>query len=305
MRPRQPLPYATKRRLHDQHGAILTAQLLDDGLSRRVCRRIARSWTRVVRGIYLVGEPSFEAAVWAGVLHAGPAGVVGSDAAAYLAGILRDPPTDIVVWTPERRSPFAIGDWNVRFRRGLKSGRGTPPRLSVEDSLLDLARDNDEVGVIEALARALTRRLTTHERVLTALAGRVRVRHARIIRELCLASETGIESGLEWLFQRDVIAAHRLPAPRRQIADGEGRIDCLYNEWGVIVELDGIRDHTDWSKDMLRDNAHALRLDAITLRYGWNAVTRQACTAAAQVAAALTARGWQGQLRRCPRCPTS
>lgn len=303
MKPKRALPEATKRRLREQRGVVLVTQLLDDGLSREVCRRITAAWTRLAPGLYLAGAPSFEAAVWAGYLLAGSDGVVGSDAAAYLGGVLRDPPSEVLVWSPGRRKALSVGSWRVGFRRGLRSGRGSPPRLAIEDGLLDLARDNDQIGTLDAVARALTRRLTTTERVLAALAERQRVKHAGAMTELCVAAGAGIESGLEWLFQRDVVSAHRLPVPRRQEVTVEGRVDCLYDEWGVIVELDGMRDHADWSKDMLRDNAHALRLDAVTLRYGWNAVTRQACTAAGQVAVALIDRGWTGRLRRCRRCP--
>lgn len=134
------------------------------------------------------------------------------------------------------------------------------------------------------------------------MSDRERVRHARTIKDLCAAAGAGIESGLEWLFQRNVVAWHRLPVPRRQASTQEGRVNGFYDEWGVIVELDGMRDHCDWSKDMLRDNAHAVRMDAVTLRYGWNAVTRQPCEVAGQVADALALRGWKGRVRRCRRC---
>lgn len=119
---------------------------------------------------------------------------------------------------------------------------------------------------------------------------------------MCTAGKTGIESALEWLFGETVIAAHRLPTPRRQVRSEEGRIDCHFDAFGVIIELDGVRDHGDWSKDMLRDNAHALRLDAITLRYGWHAVLRQPCLVVAQISEALSRRAWPGSPSRCRLC---
>ncbi|HMQ66851.1 MAG TPA: hypothetical protein PJ992_11205 [Arachnia sp.] len=303
MPPKRLLPETTRRRLRAQHGAVLVSQLLEDGLSRQVCRRLTTAWARIMPGLYLAGPPSFESAAWAGLLCAGPGAVVGADAAAYLSGVLCDPPAEIVVWSPRHRVPFTVGQWRVRFRRGVRVGRGSPPRLSVEDSLVDLARDHDEVGAIDAVARALSRRRTTPERVLSALAERQRVRHTDAITQLCTAAGTGIESGLEWLFHKDVLTAHGLPLPRRQAVSEEGRIDGFYDDWSVIVELDGIRDHSDWSKDMFRDNAHALRLDAVTLRYGWTGATRHPCAAAGQVSEALAARGWVGNPRRCRRCP--
>ena len=56
-----------------------------------------------------------------------------------------------------------------------------------------------------------------------------------------------------------------------------GRVDGIYDDEGIIVELDGMRDHTDWSKDMWRDNEHALQLGAVTLRYGWWALELTPC----------------------------
>lgn len=302
MSARQPLPADIGRLLDTQGGVVLVSQLLAAGLTRRVCQRVTSSWTRLASGLYLERVPGFESAAWAGVLQAGPAGVVGSAAAAHLAGVLRDPPDDVVVWSTHHRSPLVVGPWQVRFRRGLRNGRGSPLRLPVEAGLIDLARDVDEIGAIDAVARALARGLTTPARILDEVSSRQRVRHARAIRELCTASGGGIESGLEWLFQRDVLSAHGLPTPQRQVKTGVGRVDCRYDAFGLIVELDGMRDHSDWSKDMIRDNEHVLRSNEITLRYGWGAATRQACLAAGQMGAALRPRGWSGRVRECRRC---
>ncbi len=86
------------------------------------------------------------------------------------------------------------------------------------------------------------------------------------------------------------------------VAEGT-RIDALFHQQRLVIELDGVRDHADWSKDMMRDNKRLIEADSITLRYGWNAVTGDACAVAAQVAASLASRGWTGEIRTCPRCP--
>ena len=300
---RQPLPPSVAQPLNHQHGVLTVAQLLDAGLTRRVCERVTADWDRLARGLYLARTPTFESAAWAASLYTGPNAVLGSSAAAYLNGVLRDPPSEIVVWDGGDHEPINVGAWRTRPRRGVRAGRGAPARLAVEQSLLDLTRDNSEIGTVDAVARALSRRLTTPERLLAALDDRTRTRHGARIRGLCSAGKAGIESALEWLFGEVVLAAHRLPTPERQVTSSEGRIDCRFSEFGVIVELDGIRDHTKWSKDMFRDNAHAIRLDSVTLRYGWHAVVYQACLAAEQLEEALALRGWKGRRRRCRRCP--
>ena len=84
--------------------------------------------------------------------------------------------------------------------------------------------------------------------------------------------------------------------------DGATRMDVRYQEACLVVELDGVRDHTDWSRDMLRDNKRLLDDGALTLRYGWNAVVGQPCAVAAQVATALVSRGWAGRVGHCRHC---
>ena len=80
-------------------------------------------------------------------------------------------------------------------------------------------------------------------------------------------------------------------------------MDVRYEAERLVIELDGARDHTDWSKDMLRDNKRLLDDGALTLRYGWNAVVGQTCDVAAQVATALRSRGRDGIVGHCRRCP--
>ncbi|MDF1489887.1 hypothetical protein [Tessaracoccus caeni] len=268
-----------------------------------MCERVTSAWARVTPGLYLSTPPTFESAIWAASLYSGPNGVIGSSAAAYLAGALRDPPSEIVVWDHTRHQPIQVGRWATRYRRGARSGRGAPARLPVEQSLIDVARDSGLVDTMDAVSRALARRITTPERLLAELERHQRVRHSTHIRAMCSVGKAGIESALEWLFDESVIIAHQLPTPRRQAMSEEGRIDCHFDAFRVIAELDGMRDHCEWSKDMLRDNAHALRLDATTLRYGWHAVLRQPCLVASQLAEALVRRGWQGDPGRCRRCP--
>ncbi len=171
---------------------------------------------------------------------------------------------------------------------------GSPPRTSVETSLVDLARVSSEDATVAAVARALAQGRTLPARILTALATRRRTRHSAVLKELCGYAGQGIESALEWRFQTQVLLPHGLPLPEKQMPTVVGRGDALYRDARLAVELDGMRDHTEWSKDMARDNERLLAEDTATLRYGWPAVTLDACAVAAQLAHALSARGWEG-----------
>lgn len=90
------------------------------------------------------------------------------------------------------------------------------------------------------------------------------------------------------------------------IGDGGSiRRDAGYEEYGLIVELDGRVGHEDTSsrwRDMTRDNVAALRAK-LTLRFGHQLVG-EPCAAAAQVATALHILGWPGSPIPCaPTCP--
>ncbi|NLE98935.1 MAG: hypothetical protein GX596_13245, partial [Propionibacterium sp.] len=270
--------------------------------SVKVVERLAQTWERPTQGVFLAAPPTWRSAVWAGLLSGGDDSVVGEAAAAHLHGVLRDAPRTVTIWTPSARRDFTVGPWQVRFRRGRRRATRIPRRSSLEVSIVDMARDASELELVDALARALANNLTTPERLLTALGQRQRVRHSRVIREMCEASSTGIESALEWLFDRNVIGVHRLPKAERQGVTGPGRVDLLYDEAGLVVELDGMRDHADWSHDMFRDNDHVLEADRRTLRYGFNAANGHPCRAAAQLRDALHLHAGGATFQACPRC---
>jgi hypothetical protein len=104
--------------------------------------------------------------------------------------------------------------------------------------------------------------------------------------------------------------AHGLPEPDRQVPfttrnGPRGRRDRVYQEYGVIVELDGRLAHPPENKrkDEKRDNA-AAAAGQQSLRYDWDQVTRHPCATAAEVAAVLRRHGWQGRPKPCqPSCP--
>jgi very-short-patch-repair endonuclease len=297
-----PLPRRASSLIEQQSGVVTTHQLAGLGLTPRMIERRARSWTRLQRGLHLTREATWHSAVWAGLLQGGASSVVGAGAAVFLYDVLRDEPQQVTIWSPARLQDLEVGSWAVEFRRGLRTGRGNPVRTTLEAGLLDLARTSDELEVVSAVTRALALGRTTPSRLLAELGRRQRLRHGAVIRELCEKSSRGLESALEWLFTRDVLRAHRLPEPQRQVRTHEGRVDLVY-DCGLFIELDGMRDHSDWSKDMMRDNQHAVRLGAVTLRYGFNAAMTQACAAASQVREALRIRRVATDFRRCRLCP--
>ena len=300
---------------------VTTAQARAAGVSADAIRLLvsAGSWTRLHRGVYLAapGPPSPYARMWAAHLALGPASVVGGRTAARYWGLRDDDEDDsagpVEMVLPDGSSRCARG---VQVRRvpvpgALAHPARVPPVLSVEHTVLELmgsaATDADAV---EPLLRACRLRITSPGRLLTASADLARLRRRQLLHEVCAEVGLGLTSTLERRYARDVERRHGLPAATRQrrVTTTGGRSayrDVEYDEFGVIVELDGRLGHereSDVLRDQFRDNATVLGGGA-TLRFGWYAVTGQPCAAARQVVSLLRTRGWQGAGRVCgPGC---
>lgn len=290
-----------RRLLRQQHGVVTARQLVALGYSRGQIMRATRRWTVVAQGVFIVGTVIWEAKVAAALAIGGDEAVLGQEAAAYEWGIFDDEPRVIVVWAPTPRKDLRIGETLVRFRRSERRGQGNPRRTPVEDTLLDIASDADELSAVAVVTRALADRLTTTDRLRGALGARERVRHRRVLQEVC--DLPGAESVLEYLFVRNVLRPHGLPLPDRQVATAAGRVDSRFEGWGLVVELDGARYHRDKGHDYHRDNLQMIHRDDRTLRFGWRQCAVGACESAAQVEAALRRGGWTGSLTRTCACP--
>jgi hypothetical protein len=186
-----------------------------------------------------------------------------------------------------------------------------PPRTTVEETVLDLTQTAASFDdVCGWLTRAFARDLTDQTRLRTAMSARKKLRWRADLDELIAAAAGGDHSVLEFRYHRDVERAHGLPEPARQVpftgpGGRRGRRDRVYEAYDVVIELDGRLAHRaeDKWRDKARDNAAAADGQQ-SLRYGWEQVTRKACTTAAEVARVLRRRGWDGWPRPCsPGCP--
>ena len=302
-----------------QAGVVSRVQLLDLGLSSGAIASRLRSgrWSRLLPGVYLTwaGPRSDLANVWAAVLYAGGASAAGGLSALWLWGVVPAPPDVLTVCVPTSRRVRAQPGLRVVVRRGWEGAvhpAALPPRLRVEDALLDVvATADDEARVVDLVLRAVNGRHTTAARLLSALARRSRMRWRRLVEELATEVEDGVRSALELRWARDVERRHGLPQAERNAADvdaaGRRRYrDVRYRRYRVVVELDGREAHPDAARfrDRARDNA-VVEAGEVPLRYGWREVAADPCGVAAQVVRVLRANGWTGRPRPCrPGCPT-
>jgi len=153
---------------------------------------------------------------------------------------------------------------------------------------------------------AVQRRRTTARRLRQALGARERHPRRRLIEGLLRDVAVGAQSPLEVTYLRDVERAHGLSAlvsRQRPSRDGRAQRDVWYDDFGVVVELDGRLGHTGLGafRDMDRDNLASLD-GLLTLRSGAADLHGRPCSIAAQVARALRQRGWDGCPTRCHRC---
>lgn len=287
-----------------QAGVLGRGQLLAHGISRRVISRfLADGIIGVLTpGVYLVGPGSaWLGRAWAGILLGGEHSALGSSTAGYLHGLIREEPAEITVFTPADHSN-RLG-W--RFVRASRMGRGEPPRVGLEATVLDLCAERDEDDIAALLSDVISNRRTTTKRLVTELAGRRRQPNRRLLRDILGDVEAGAHSALERRFLVNVERAHGLPEAVRQARAGyRHRADAWYREYGVLAELDSKLHHTGGAafRDMARDNDHALA-GLLTLRLGWGDVSGvAACRTALVIGQVLMSRGWEGPIQPCGHC---
>ena len=313
------LPRALRDLAELQNGVLCRSQALAAGMTAQAvrCRMESGRWQRLHKGVYAVftGAPGRQSTLWAAVLRAGPGAALSYQTAAELDGLLDNPAPLIHVTIPAARRATSIRDVVVHTRLNAEQARHParlPPRTRLEETVLDLTDQCCEVvAAMDWVARALGRRLTTQDKLSRAAAGRAQLRWRSDLTRALSPDLAGIHSALEFRYHRDVERPHRLPAGTRQApASGGSRAayrDVLYDQYGLIVELDGKIAHPDDSRwlDIARDNA-AAATGLMTLRYGFRALAWTPCLVAAQVAGVLRQNGWPGPPRRCSRqCPVA
>lgn len=177
------------------------------------------------------------------------------------------------------------------------------------ETVVDMLDSTLKLESAVALVTDAVRNQTRPHDVLRALEKRRRHRHRHLIRSLLFDSSLGIESPLEYLFDRNVETAHGLPRSHKQVVQKIGgrwiRSDCRYSQFLLRIELDGELAHPGGrtTADTWRDNEVALQDSDLTLRYRWHHIIATPCQTARQITTALQLHGWQGSPIRCgPEC---
>lgn len=152
-----------------QAGVVTTEQVVSLGQTRHSVARLinAGQGQRLAPGLYLTVPVAadFSALAWAGVLLGGDHARLGPESSGYLHEVLGGaPPETIDVLVAPGRRVRVTGPW--QFIRDGSSGRstrlvGSPPRLGVDDTVLDLTGRSSASEVVSIVTRAINGRRTT------------------------------------------------------------------------------------------------------------------------------------------------
>ena len=243
----------------------------------------------------------------AAVLRGGDGCAVSLRSAEYLHGVTATAPAVITVAVPSGRSVTRLAGTRYRRHVGLDVVRRKGlPVTSAEQTVLDLA---DVPGVqwreaVATAARWVQKRRTTAASLATALEGRARHRHRRILSVALGVVADGAESLMEVSYVRQRGAGARAPASGPA---GTGRHPAARLRVRAVARRAGGRRSPRArgefvAKDRTRDR-RAAGTGRVTLRAGWVDVEGAPCELAVDVHAALRARGYRGAIRVCgPAC---
>ncbi len=254
-----------------QGGVVSLAQLRSLGVTRSQVRAqvSAHRWRREHSQVVAVhtGPLSDLGRRWAAVLEGGPQAYLDGASALVASGLTGFTGDVIRVSVPmAARARSAPGLRVVRTRRYDPSAvvpTGVPrarPDVAAVHAALWAA--SDKQGVL-LLTMPVQQGLTTAERIGTSL---LRVhRHRR--RTLLHAAVLDLIDGVHSIGEAELAAECRrrgLPTPSRQVVrkgkKGRYYLDVYWEEWGVVVEIDGIQ-HS-WAPNVVGD---ALRQNEISL----------------------------------------
>lgn len=303
--------------LRRQAGVLTRGQALSAGMSRHAvyARLDSGRWQRLYNGVYATysGPPNRESRLWAAVLAAGPGAVLSHRTAAELHGLLDAPRSQVVhITVPRSRTIVPMRRVVIHYSQRVNAARHPgllPPRTRLEDTVLDLAQaEATATRAVGWILRACASRRTTPDRLLRAMDGRLRVRRRSMLLAALGDARAGVESMLERGYLYRVERPHGLPQGKRQRrtrVGGTSRYeDIRYEEYEVIVELDGLAAHPDGERwrDIGRDNGSAAS-GLVTLRYSYADVIERPCQVADEIVRTLRARGYAGGAFRCgPAC---
>jgi very-short-patch-repair endonuclease len=262
----------------EQGGVVSRLQLYDAGITRAQVRAHirARRWRRVgSQSVALAtGRLSRTGQFWAAVFEAGPRGFLDGASALEAAGLEHFDEPRIRVSVPRGARVRRARGLDIRQTRRWAADdvvpRGVPrtrPAVAAVRAAL-WARSNKQAALF--LVMVVQQGLAPAQEIAEEMLRVRRDRRRVFLHAVLLDLLGGVRSISELEFAREC-RRRGIPEPTRQVvrrtASGRYVLDVVWEEWGLVVEIDGIQ-HT-WANqvvgDALRQNELILT-DALVLR---------------------------------------
>lgn len=273
------LPAAFEAVLHAQCGVFAYEQAIAAGVTDDfVCWQDSSGrWQRPFPHVYAAHSGPLSPAQlrWAAWAYCYPHGVLSCHTAAELHGLRGYSAPDIHVTVPVNHQPRRRPGLRIHQSRRIDPDvqpLKSPARMRIERSLIDMAahaRQTDDAVAI--LAAGVQQRLTSGAKIQATLSAMPSVNRRALMLTACADLSGGSHSLIE-LAAAALFRRYALPPPDRQVAltlpDRLARVDCYWEEFGVVMELDG-RMHMDaeqWTADLDRQNELGLS-QRLVLRY--------------------------------------
>lgn len=257
------------------HDVITLEELVAFGVSEEQVRTLLRREHLFRRhyGVFLTTDrPSYRTLCFAAVRHCGDDAKVSFDSGAYLWNVAEEPDGWPVVTVPAHR--MTHGAKGINIRRSRRADDGWTRDLIPVTSLARTIEDCSKGMSAGALRRMIGRAERAHRLDLTLLHETARSRKLRQVLATYVAGRGLTDSELEARFY-EIVARTSLPRPLMQRAQAGGRVDFVWPDLGLIVEVDGWDSHRGrvaFQEDRRRDREH-WRRGLQTLRYTWADVT--------------------------------
>jgi very-short-patch-repair endonuclease len=281
-----------------QKGFVDRPQLLAAGLGRGAIRRRLSNGRlhEYYRGVYLVGHmelPPLGGEMAAVLLFRGRA-VLSHLSAAALWGFAKPPDKVHVTLLGRQAAPrdgLVVHRVRELDRRDLRVRSGLP-LTSPARALLDMASEVDEAELEQAMGEARGRRLV-RDRELQDIARSAGRRPGVGVFRAILAQDGGpafSDEGAARLLLR-LLRKANLPAPETQVQMHGHRVDFLWRDARLILEVDGHRFHghrAAFERDRKRDQRHAAAGYRV-IRVTWRQLEKEPLAVIARIAQALAA----------------
>jgi very-short-patch-repair endonuclease len=261
-----------------QDGVVSRIQAYRLGVTRAEIRAHvrARRWRRVgSQSVALqTGPLSNDAKYWTAVFEAGPRAQLDGASALIVAGLKGFRAEHIRVSVPRGARVRRARGLDIRQTRRwdpadlVETGvPRTPPAVAAVRGALWAVSERQAALV---LTMTVQQGLATPEQLGTEALRIKRDRRRRLLHEVILDLAGGVQSLGELDFAREC-RRRGLPEPSRQAVrkgrNGHYYLDVAWEQWGVVVEIDGV--HHSWAThvvhDALRQNDVALQ-DQLVLR---------------------------------------